>query len=200
MNILFQKKSAQLAVPHYHLLAVLLQEDTLLFRFDGLRVRVAGENLALLFERFSERRVWSLCEGRQARFTRSAETYVISHLRFHGTEIDQVDEGPVPREPGIDQFSEPEGLAAAPLLRFEKRGQGMRLALPANNLLQLMWDGRSVGMLFERWKVRLTGKGLPTLYRALRESRLPVVREGETMQDLYGKFSVEEIQFTEEEE
>ncbi len=108
----------------------------------------------------------------------------------------------MPVEPRIDQFSEPEGLAAAPLLRFEQQGKGMKLALPANNLLQLMSDGSSVSMLFEHWKVRLSGKGLPTLYRALRASRLPVVREGETMQNAHGKFAfeVEEIQFTEEEE
>ena len=57
-------------------------------------------------------------------------------------------------------------------------------------------------MLFERWKVSPTGKGLPALYEALRHSRLPVVREGETMVNAHGKFAfeVEEIQFTEEEE
>jgi hypothetical protein len=198
----FEKKTARLDVPHYRLVGVLLHQGSILFRFDGFRVVVKGENMAVLFAKFGERRVWWLEEGREVQFAGSQDKYVISHIRFHGTEIDRLDEGPVSRYATAEVLTEVGPLAAVPLIRFEQSGQGMKLALPLNNLLQMVSDAKAIGMLFEHWRVKLTGKGMPLLYNALRDSNVRVVSEGVVMESEDGKFAfqVEDMQFTDEEE
>jgi hypothetical protein len=197
----FEKKNARLDVPHYHLVGVLLDGDAILFWFDSLRVVVRGENMPILFARFSERQVYWLEEGPVMRFSGSSDKYLITHIRFHGTEIDDIDEGPASPDGLTDEYPAGQPLRAVPLLRFQQSGQGKKLALPAHNLLQIASTESKMSLLFEHWRIQLAGKGMPFLHELLRDSIVRVITEGVTVESEDGKSSyhVEEMQFTTEE-